>query len=52
MLDVFCHSGYRVTAHLECGTVELHFPIALTPSAGQALAVREAARRTLWARRS
>ncbi len=46
MLDVFGHSGYQLTSHVECGTVTLRFPIGLTGPALAALAAREGTRGT------
>jgi GNAT superfamily N-acetyltransferase len=44
MLDVFHHSGYPVTASLDCGVVSLRFPITETERSRAALAAREATR--------
>jgi GNAT superfamily N-acetyltransferase len=41
MLDVFRHAGFAVMSHIDCGTVTLRFPIALTPTYEAALAERE-----------
>ena len=45
MLDVFRHSGYAVTSHVERGTVSLRFPIALTHTVRAALVAHEEGRR-------
>lgn len=52
MLDVFRHSGYPLTSHVEWGTVSLRFPIAMTEEAGRALHAREASRRVPTVRQS
>ncbi len=42
MLDVFFHSGFDVTSHLEYGTVSLRFPLAPTPQSEAARTARRA----------
>ena len=42
MLDVFFHSGFDVTSHLDYGTVALRFPLAPTAKSEAARAARQA----------
>lgn len=42
MLDVFFHSGFVVTSHLECGTVSIRFPLEPTEASEAVRAQRGA----------